>query len=256
MRIMKSLTCCLLAAALVLGLSCCGKKEEISSIASEASSLALVSPSDASQESIADDPSEAEEIQETEPVQGIAFPYALDDGKLLVTSLFQSSIMNPDCDLAEGEDIATLEIVNQSEEYLSLGSFEVTLPDGQVLRFTAAEIPPGAKVWAFELDNGSIETEAPCIALTVTSQYETRQMPEGIAVEVDGTDVTVTNQTGQPVTNLTVYYHDRFDDVYFGGLVYTILIDEIPAGGAKTIDANDCFLGDAEVVRVSPGDNS
>lgn len=256
MKKTKRLICCSIL-MLALCLAGCGEKsggvssEAPASASSETASFGTTVVETGGPEAALEAEESAE--AEPEPEPGIAFPYELDGGKLLVTSLFQSSLMNPDCGLQEGENIATLEIINQSDECLTLGSFEATMADGRVLRFSATDIPAGAKVWAFETSNQSMDDGERCISLTAEPQYEAedQRIPDGISVDVDGISVTLTNQTGAPVTNLKVYYHDCFEDAYFGGLVYTYSIEEIPEGGIETFEANDSIFGNVEVVRIT-----
>ena len=67
----------------------------------------------------------------------ITFPYELADGKLKVASLFQYSGLNPDCNNEEGDDIAALEIVNQSDEFCRSAEIQVVMQDGTELLFKA-----------------------------------------------------------------------------------------------------------------------
>ena len=60
----------------------------------------------------------------------MTFPYDLDDGKLTVQSIFQSSIDNPDCHDKYEDDIASLEIVNNSDQLLKEADITVETDDG------------------------------------------------------------------------------------------------------------------------------
>lgn len=195
------------------------------------------------------------QASEEEQSEKFEFPYELDDGKLVVNSLFQSSVANPDYNNEDGEDIATLEIVNQSEEYLSSATITVTLEDGSVLNFSISGMPSGAKVWAFETGNNSIATDINCESIECDSQYsvDDQLMSDQIAVEIDNTSVTLTNLTEGDLTDLVVYCHCLFDGMYFGGLTYGYPVESVPAGGTAVIEADDCYLGSAEVVCIAHG---
>ena len=43
----------------------------------------------------------------------------------------------------------------------------------------------------------------------------------------------------------------KVDDAYFGGLTYTYPVENIPAGESVTLQAEECYLGEAAVVRIS-----
>lgn len=193
--------------------------------------------------------------QEAEKMKGLEFPYEIEDGKLIVNSLFQSNVPNPDCNNEESENIATLEIVNQSEKYLASAAIEVGLEDGSVLNFMVSGIPAGSKVWAFETGNNSIEDDEVCMSIKMDTQYETNEslVPDKIEVEVEDTNVKLTNLSDEDLNNLVVDCHCLFDDAYFGGLTYTYSVDSISAGGTAVIEADDCYLGSAEVVRITQG---
>ena len=71
------------------------------------------------------------------------------------------------------------------------------------------------------------------------------------AVEAEGISVTLTNLTDEDLAGLTVYCHCLFDGTYFGGSTYAYPVDGIPAGESVTIQAEECYLGEAAVVRVT-----
>lgn len=213
------------------------------------------SPDETKEQDAAGSEAAAENAEEEEQQRGLQFPYELEDGKLVVASLFQSDIMNPDCNDEMGEEIASLEIVNQSGKYLSSASFKVTMEDRQVLNFKVSDVPNGKSVWAFETGNTSISSDAVCELIECETQYEEEAplMADQIAVEVSDTSVTLTNLTDEDLTNLVVDCHCLFEEAYFGGLTYTYPVDVLSAGGTAMIEADDCYMGNAEVVRITQG---
>ena len=76
-------------------------------------------------------------------------------------------------------------------------------------------------------------------------------LAEQVAVETEGISVTLTNLTDEDLAGLTVYCHCLFDGTYFGGLTYAYPVDGIPTGESVTIQAEECYLGEAAVVRVT-----
>lgn len=194
-------------------------------------------------------------IEETERA-ALQFPYRLEDGRLEVSSLFQFTGFNPDCDLAEGEDIASLSFTNISEEYLVSASFTAVLTDGTEFRFEAADVPAGASVLAFSTDNASYDGSVGCESITCDAVFESTAplMEEAVSVSVEETAVTLTNLTGEDLTDLVIYCHTLFDESYFGGLTYAYPVEYIEAGGSITLQAEDCYLGEAAVVRITQGD--
>lgn len=182
----------------------------------------------------------------------ITFPYELAEGKLQAASLFQYSGLNPDCNNEEGEDIAALEIVNQSDEFCRSAEIQVVMQDGTELLFKAEDIPAGKKIWVFESNNQSIGQDDACEEINDTSEFgEASLLEDQIAVSVKDTAITLENLTGEEITDLMVGCHCLFEDTYFGGVTYSYPAGTVPAGGQAAVEASDCYMGTAEVVWIS-----
>lgn len=189
------------------------------------------------------------------PEAGLTLPYALEEGKLEITAVFQYTGENPDCNDEAGEDIAALAVTNKSDQHLTSARFTAKLADGTALQFEAADVPAGQTVWAFAPDNSSYDTANPCVAVTCDAQFEasTPVLAEQLSVSVEGTAVTLTNTSGAALENLTVDCHCLFNEAYFGGRTYAYAVPTIAAGSSVTIQAEECYLGEAAVVRVTQG---
>ena len=180
----------------------------------------------------------------------LEFPYITDDGKMTVNTLFQSSVDNPDCNNETGEDIATLEIVNTSDSYLREAKVNVTLTDGTAYAFTATDLPAGTKAWIFAEDNASVTIDAACKKISCQNEYIEQEWLDGISAECSDTQILLTNNTDSVARNVLVGCHCMIADTSFGGVTYEYYVDEIPAHGSVTIEASDCYLGNAEVVYL------
>ena len=66
----------------------------------------------------AEDAAEEDEEDAEETDEGLAFPYLLEEEQIQVDSLFQYSGINPDAENAECEDVAAIQMKNNSEQYL------------------------------------------------------------------------------------------------------------------------------------------
>lgn len=218
-----------------------------------ASRSAVEAPETASPQPV--NTSEAPQPEETEP-PSLPFPHPLVGGKLEVSSLFQFTGFNPDFGLEEGDNIASLSFTNTSGEYLSSAVFTVVLRDGTQLHFEAFDVPAGASVMAFSTDNAVYDTSVPCDDITCEAKFEPEAplMAEAVSFSVEGTAVTLTNLTGESLTNLVVHCHTLFEGGYFGGLTYSYPVEPLEAGSSITLQAEDCFLGEAAVVRIVQND--
>lgn len=193
------------------------------------------------------------ETNSVEKEIGLAFPYELEEGKLSVDSIFQFTGFNPDNENAEGENIAALTVVNQSEQHLTSAQFTVKLADGTKLAFEITDLPAGQKAMIFEKENQVYDLDDICEEITDTAEFEDASpvMADMLSAEVQETTVTLTNNSEEDLSNLLLHCHCVIDDVYFGGLTYTYPIESIPVGQSASVDAVDCYLGQAAVVRVS-----
>ena len=198
---------------------------------------------------------DSKQSEEEQQAEGLAFPYELEDGKISVDSIFQFTGFNPDNENVEGENIAALTVVNQSEQHLASAQFTVKLADGAQLAFEITDLPAGQKAMIFEKENQVYELDDVCEEITDTAEFEDSSpvMADRLSAEVQETAVTLTNNSEEDLTDLLLHCHCVIDDACFGGLTYTYPIESIPAGQSASVDAVDCYLGQAAVVRVSQG---
>lgn len=194
---------------------------------------------------------------DTQPAENLLpaleYPLMLENGKLKIENLFQYEGLNPDCGLEDGKDVASIMLRNLSGEYLEKADITLTLVDGTVVNFTVNDLPAGKTVMAFSVDNTPAEENASCADASCTASWssETVLLPEGIGVAVDGVTITVTNNTGSDISELVIYCRCPLDEEYFGGIAYQYTINDLPANESATVEAWDCILGMAEVVRIA-----
>ena len=207
------------------------------------------------------EPSRTEPLQ-TEPVQTeppvveqMTFPVLLENGMLTVQSAFQFSGMNPDADLAFGENIAGLQITNTSDRHMKEAEITAILHDGTVLTFLAQELSPGMSAMVFSLEHGVLEDPALCAEVYGTAEFETGDplRRDLVDIQIEGMEVTVKNVSGEDLTDLTIFCHGLLDESSFGGKAYTYRITSLSAGASTVVLAQDCILGMAQVTRVELG---
>ena len=207
------------------------------------------------------EPSQTEPLQiepiQTEPpaVEQMAFPVLLEDGMLTVQSAFQFSGMNPDADLAFGENIAGLQITNTSDRHMKEAELTAVLHDGTELTFLAQELSPGMSAMVFSLEHGVLEDPALCAEVYGSAEFETGDplRRDLVDIQVEGMEVTVKNVSGEDLTDLTIFCHGLLDESSFGGKAYTYRITSLSAGASTVVLAQDCILGMAQVTRVELG---
>lgn len=195
--------------------------------------------------------------QETESIGSVGtaldFPLLVDDGRLEINSLFPFSGINPDCNNQEGTDIASIVLKNTTDTYLTEAKLTLTLVDGTQLNFAVADLPAGASVMAFSTENLSLSANAACVSAVCEASFDGTAVTESnqVSAYTSGTVVTVINNSGQDLSQIVVYCRSLLDEDYFGGVTYAYTINDLPAGESTTVEATDCILGMAEVVRVA-----
>lgn len=186
-------------------------------------------------------------------VPTVQFPLLVDDGRLEINSLFQFSGINPDCGNQEGTNVAAILLKNVSGTYLSEASAALVLADGTQLNFTVTELPAGASAMAFSTENLTIPTEPACVSAECTASYDAAAVTvsDQVSVSVDGIHITLTNNSDQDLSQVVVYCRSILGEEYFGGTAYKYTVTDLPADESTTVDATDCILGMAEVVRFA-----
>lgn len=201
----------------------------------------------------ADPESSGDGIVETDAASAaVAFPLLLEDGKLEVDSVFQFDGINPDCGNQPGNGIASITVKNLSDTHLERAEITLTAENGQLLNFAVTELPAGMEAMAFSLDNASAEADAVYTDLVCEAAFDAdaSMNADAVTASVDGIHVTLQNNTAAEIAELVVYCRSTLGDQYFGGITYTYTVNNLPANGTAQLDAEDCILGLAEVVRV------
>lgn len=195
--------------------------------------------------------------EETEPSEetdtGLEFPYLLDDDKIQIDSLFQYSGINMDAQNEECEDVASLQLKNNSDQYLEKAEISVELTDGTVFSFEVEDIPAGKSVMAFDTANTAYDgkTGVALIDATTTYSSDAGLKETDVKITSDDNGVQLENISGDVLANLKIKYHCVMDDMYFGGISSETEVAELVAGETTTVDTSESILGDAEVVSIT-----
>ncbi|MCD7805149.1 MAG: hypothetical protein LUH03_08395 [Oscillospiraceae bacterium] len=195
---------------------------------------------------------EVEAETETESDAESALPEVQESSSLTLSSVYTSSILNPDCGGEYAEEIASLEVTNSSSNYLVSATLTATMSDGTEVNFAVYDLPAGATAEIFDTENQTLDSGVTCTALVCTSEEyidEDVLMSDTIEVTVSGSDAIITNTGDSALTSLTVVYHCDMAGQYFGGTSYTITIDSLAAGESYTL-SDSTLMGEVAVVRI------
>lgn len=207
-----------------------------------------------------EDSQSAESTDEEEPADtaeeddtGLEFPYKLDHNRLRIDSLFQYSGVNPDAQLENGDDIASIQLKNISDQYLESAVISVELDNGTAFSFTLQDIPAGKSVTAFDTANTSYDGNAGVAYIEAQASYnaDASVNEDACAITKDDQGVHLQNISGDTLNNIQVKYHSILDDMYFGGLSYTATVDSLAVDQTTDVDTSEDMLGDVEIVSVA-----
>ena len=204
-------------------------------------------------ESALSNQAETESVANTDTSDAVTFPLAIEEGKLEIESVIQYDGLNPDCKNQEGNDIAAITVRNVSDVYLKSAEVLMTTNTGNIITFVITDLPAGETVFAFSQENTSVKSDMVYGDVICEAIFDAgaNMSEDQLAVSVDGTVITLQNKTNESLTNIVVYCHSTLGDQYFGGITYTYSIQTLPANGSTEVDAADCILGLAEVVRIT-----
>ncbi len=181
-----------------------------------------------------------------------ALPEVQDSSSLTLSSVYTSSILNPDCGGEYAEEIASLEVTNSSDSYLVSATLTATMSDETEVLFEIHDLPAGATAEIFDTENQTLDSGVTCTSLVCTSEEyidEDVLMSGTIEVTTSGSDAIITNTGDSALTSLTVVYHCDMAGQYFGGTSYTITIDSLAAGESYTL-SDSTLMGEVTVVRI------
>ena len=172
--------------------------------------------------------------------------------EIVIYSLFQSSIMNPDAEMAVGENIASLELKNISGQHIEVCEIDLTTTEGELYQFMVEDIPNDMMVMTFEISNKELLDDVTVESVTCEARLITGDvlMQGQVVFTVHETEIQLKNIGKMSLENVTVNCHDLLDGEYFGGKKYEYGGINISPGETVVIDAMDCFLGEAGVSSI------
>ena len=191
-----------------------------------------------------------ETVQGLSSAETVSFPLPLEDGKLLLESLFPFEGLNPDCGNLEGSKTAAVLIRNVSGQYLKSATVRAVLGDGTLITFTIADLPADKEMLAFSVENAQLEDAYQCAAVEAETLFEDMEIPEGIGVCAEGLTVTVTNETQTEMNGIEVFCHGIFGAGYYGGITYVHTIEKLAPGERTSVTVSECLLGMVDVARI------
>lgn len=205
-------------------------------------------PTEVSEPTEAVAPSTEQTLPAPEP---LSFPVVLENGALVVNSVFSYNGIHPESNGENVSDLAAVLVQNTSAQYLKEATITAELNSGEVCVFTFGELPAGKAITLFAPDGETFTQNDFCISLSSEAVFEETDTPDQLTVTAAGMDVVVENVSAEDLTNINIYCRDTLGESYFGGTVYKQTIETLSAGQTATVTVSDSFVGMVEVVRIA-----
>lgn len=149
------------------------------------------------------------------------------------------------------ENVLSATFVNESTEMLQYAVIEVNI-SGEKFTFDISSIPAGEKVIALENNKRSAPEKIENISCRASNivffESAPSKMSDKLSITFQNGMVTIHNVSEEDLTgNISIYYKNKMDDAYFGGITYRINISDLDAGekikGASShADSDDSVL--------------
>ncbi len=148
--------------------------------------------------------------------------------------------------------VAALMVYNPGSHYIKNAQISMQ-QGGNPLLFEITMLPPGSRVLVLEKNGSPYSSEQvdQCQCLFVDTVLLDAE--QGIVITEGTAGLLVDNQTGQPVTNITIYYkqYNDEDGFYLGGYTETKSIGSLAEGEAREVKLYRYVSGYSRVVAVT-----
>lgn len=184
----------------------------------------------------------------------VSFPYTIPNSSLTVQSItsYDGYFLEDGSD----EDVSGITVILLSNSGSTPIEYaEVTMNrDGTQLMFQASDLPAGASV-AVQEANRTAYADGTYIDVNATcSQLDSLEMSADKVTVTDNGDnsLTVENISDADIPGTRLFYKLYMNDqnVYLGGITYTVKLNDLKAGESQTITPSHYQSGSAKVMMV------
>ena len=150
-------------------------------------------------------------------------------------------------------NVAAILVHNGSTEFLDYAKVSCAIGN-ESGTFLITGLPPGATAWVLEKDAKTV-TANDHFGTTQCREYSFRQdavmSTDKLAISISGNTVTVTNQSGQTLRNVCLYYKSVHNDGhYFGGITYMLSFGDLEPGASAQKQSSH-YGAQSRIVRYS-----
>lgn len=151
-------------------------------------------------------------------------------------------------------DVAMLMVRNHGTTALEYAEINVAFGE-ETLTFHISALPAGEKLVVQESDKKQIPGKDPtgCAALVIQNSNMVASSTS-VSVTDDGKGgLIIQNLTGEPIPTVRVFYkyYMADEDVFIGGIAFTLKVSRLPANGSTTVRPSHFSSGSSRIVMIS-----
>ncbi|MCD7751034.1 MAG: hypothetical protein LUI10_04750 [Lachnospiraceae bacterium] len=167
-----------------------------------------------------------------------SFPYTSSLDELELVAVYNySGYYIEDGSEDEIDSVAALEVTNLSDQAIEYATITLTA-DGKELNFEVSLLPAGETALVMEADKQSCSETASFSygGSEIASLSSLDLCEDQVTVSTDSGAVTVTNISGNDISELRLFYKNQLDTgEYVGGIAYTVKLEDLAAGESQTV---------------------
>lgn len=208
-------------------------------------------------------PSSVEIPTETDPQSGgsvgIKFPYKIPEYGLIIEKMAPySGMFVEDGSNANVQNVAMLLVRNEGKFPVEYTQISVDYGKEQLV-FDVSALPVGEKLVVQEKTGKAIPAGTADAAKALVVQRANMEMSDGKISVTDNGDntLTVRNLTGEAIPTVRVFYkyYMEQEDVFVGGISFTVRITKLGAGASVTVQPSHYTSRTSRVVMVTTYDS-
>ena len=193
-------------------------------------------------------------IPETQPVE-ITFPYVIPETSLEIKVLesYSGTFLEDGSDESV-ENMATVILSNNGQDYVEYADVMLTAEDGTELHFVVSGMDPGSMAVVMESGCATYEDReyVNCAAqIAYTDGFSMSQDLVTVKEDSDGS-LLVTNISTEDIPVVRVFYKFYMEsaNAYVGGITYTAKIEDLKAGESRNVMPSHYAAGYSKVIMV------
>lgn len=183
----------------------------------------------------------------------LSFPCTVPGHQLMIEKLAPyTGLFVEDGSNTQRADVAMILIRNQGEKPLEYAQIAVNY-EGETLEFQLSALPAGAAAVVQERNGKAVPGSQALEAKVLAVQRAEMSVADQLSVTDNGDNsLTVENRTDTIIPSARIFYkyHMDAEDVYVGGISFTVKLDALPAGEKTVIRPSHFRSGTSRVVMA------